>query len=220
MCALRGIGCQILGGSAIDELGRVGAVVESPCAVAVPVCGLAAGTLWLWARDDMAGAVDVLFVDEAGQMSLANVLAVSQAADSLVLLGDLQQLDQPQQGTHPRGTAASALKHLVGGATLEADRGLFLEETWRLHPEVCAFTSELYYEGKLTSVAQTHGQRVDGPEPFNGVGLRFVPVAHSGNSSESAEEVQVVREFVDALLAARPSRTRRGGWSSCSTRIG
>jgi len=138
----------------------------------------------------------------------------------LVLLGDPQQLDQPQQGTHPPGTAASALEHLVGGATLEADRGLFLEETWRLHPEVCAFTSELYYEGKLTSVAQTHGQRVDGPAPFDGVGLRFVPVAHSGNSSESAEEVQVVREFVDALLAARPSRTRRGGWSSCSTRIG
>ena len=48
-------------------------------------------------------AVDVLFVDEAGQMSLANVLAVAHAASSIVLLGDPQQLEQPQKGSHPDG---------------------------------------------------------------------------------------------------------------------
>jgi len=44
---------------------------------------VAAGSPWLWAREEMADSVDVLFVDEAGQMSLANVLAVSQAATSI-----------------------------------------------------------------------------------------------------------------------------------------
>jgi uncharacterized protein len=94
--------------------------------------------------------VDVLFVDEAAQMSLANVLAVCQAADSLVLLGDPQQLEQPTKGSHPDGAGVSALAHLLDGRqTIEEDRGLFLEETRRLHPDVCEFTSEVFYQDKL-----------------------------------------------------------------------
>ena len=96
---------------------------------------VAAATAWFWARPDAAAAVDVLFIDEAAQMSLANVLAVSQAAGTVVLLGDPQQLEQPMQGSHPEGADVSALHHLLDGhQTIAADRGLFLEETWRLHP--------------------------------------------------------------------------------------
>jgi hypothetical protein len=84
----------------------------------------------------MAAAVDVLVVDEAGQISLANVLAASGAAESVVLLGDPRQLEQPQKGVHPPGTDVAALQHLVGIYTLGRDRGLFLEETWRLHPDL------------------------------------------------------------------------------------
>ena len=73
------------------------------------------GTAWLWSRPDASETVDVLFVDEAAQMSLANVLAVSQAAKTVVLIGDPQQLDQPTQGSHPEGTDASALDHILGG---------------------------------------------------------------------------------------------------------
>jgi superfamily I DNA and/or RNA helicase len=85
-------------------------------------------------------------------MSLANVLAVSQGAKSVVLLGDLQQLERPMQGSHPDGIDVSALDHLlVGHATIPANRGLLLEETWRLRPSICAFTSELFYENRLRS---------------------------------------------------------------------
>jgi superfamily I DNA and/or RNA helicase len=92
----------------------------------------------------------VLFIDEAGQMSLANVLAISQAATSSVLLGDPQQLDQPQKGIHPPGAEGSAFDHLLQGrATITADQGLFLTETQRLHPDICRFTSELFYDGRL-----------------------------------------------------------------------
>jgi hypothetical protein len=91
-------------------------------------------------------------VDEAGQMSLANVLAVSHAANSVVLLGDPQQLEQPQQGSHPEGTDVSALEHILRGhQTIPPDRGIFLPETWRLAPSLCAFTSEVFYEGRLRS---------------------------------------------------------------------
>jgi len=115
-------------------------------------CPVAGGTSWLWARPEAFETLDVLFVDEAAQMSLANVLAVSHAAKTVVLLGDPRQLEQPMQGSHPEGTDVSALKHILGEhATVAADRGLFLEETWRLHPEICAFTSELFYEDRLRS---------------------------------------------------------------------
>src|SRR4029079_3954815 len=92
------------------------------------------GTSSLLSRPDAAASVDILFVDEAGQMSLANALAVSPAAQSLVLLGDPQQLEQPQKGSHPDGVGVSALEHVLGGAaTMPADRGVFLPTTWRLH---------------------------------------------------------------------------------------
>jgi uncharacterized protein len=168
---------------------------------------LAAGTVWLWARPEMAGAVDVIFVDEAGQMSLANMLAASGAAKSIVLLGDPRQLEQPQKGVHPPGTGVSALEHLVGNVPLDPDRGLFLNETYRLHPDVCRFTSELFYWGLLKSRYGLQHQSVDGPEPFQGTGLRFIPVEHTGNTSESEEEVRVVAELVDRLLRAEPMWT-------------
>ena len=108
-------------------------------------CNVAAGTAWLWSREDAFRSVDVMFVDEAAQMSLANVFAISQAGHSLVLLGDPQQLNQPMQGSHPDGTGVSALDHILGAhQTIKEDRGLFLEETWRLHPAICAFTSEMF----------------------------------------------------------------------------
>ena len=161
----------------------------------------AAGTAWLWARGEMAGSVDVLFVDEAGQMSLANVLAVSQAARSIVLLGDPQQLDQPQRGVHPPGADVSALAHLLGEhATIAQDQGLFLAETWRLHPDVCAFTSELFYDGRLASRPENRNQRLNCAGPLDGTGLRYVAVDHTGNQNESPEEVERVAELVGGLL--------------------
>ena len=125
--------------------------------------------------------LDVLFVDEAGQMSLANVLACAPAARAIVLLGDPQQLDQPTQGSHPPGAERSALGHILGDrATIEPSEGLFLGETWRLHPDICAFTSSAFYEGRLRPVAGLERQAVDGGGPLAGTGVRYLPVAHAG----------------------------------------
>jgi uncharacterized protein len=159
------------------------------------------GTPWLWARPDAIEAVDVLFVDEAGQMSLANVLACSQGARSLVLLGDPQQLEQPKRGTHPEGTDVSALEHLLGGhETIPDDRGIFLPETWRLSPSICRFTSEVFYEGKLHPLKGLENQVLVGTAPFEGAGLWVAPVAHEGNLTSSPEEVEVVDKIVTTLL--------------------
>lgn len=159
------------------------------------------GTAWLWAHPDAFEAVDVLFVDEAAQMSLANVLAVSQAAKTIVLIGDPQQLDQPMQGSHPEGTDVSALNHILGQAqTIADDRGLFLEETWRLHPDICAFTSELFYAGKLRSKPGLDQQAIISDGRIAGSGLRYLPVVHAGNQNSAPEEAEAIASLVTGIL--------------------
>jgi predicted RecB family nuclease len=160
------------------------------------------GTVWLWAPETSADVVDVLVVDEAGQMSLANVLAAAQSARSLVLLGDPQQLDQPLKGSHPDGAAVSALEHLLpdGAKTISPDRGLFLEHTWRLHPHICAFTSEAFYESRLQSRDGLEKQCLDGHAYLNGAGPWFVGIDHEGNQNASPEEAAVVEALVRGLL--------------------
>lgn len=171
-----------------------------------------AGTPWLWARSDMANSIEVLFVDEAGQMSLADVLAISQAAQSIVLLGDPQQLNQPQQGVHPPGVGVSALAHVLNGrATIEPGKGLFLKETWRLPPDICAFTSELFYDARLTARSENRNQRLNTNGPLDGTGLRYIPVQHTGNQSESPEEVDKIRGLINNLLADGATWTDKTG---------
>jgi uncharacterized protein len=160
------------------------------------------GTPWLWSRPEFAKSVDVLFVDEAGQMSLANVLAVSQAARNIVLLGDQQQLEQPKKGTHPEGVGVSALQHILGANLTMPERlGVFLDETWRLSPAIASFTSEVFYEGRLRSKPGLERQRLVGT-PFAGSGLWTLDVAHQGNRNASDEEVHVVDNLVTTLLAS------------------
>ena len=158
---------------------------------------LVGGTAWLWARADMQGLVDVLVIDEAGQFSLANAVAVSSAARSMVLLGDPQQLTQPTQAVHPDGAGISALDHLLDGHdTIPADRGVFLDTTYRMHPAITAFVSQTSYDGRLASVKGLQAQRIQAEGALSGSGLRWVPVAHEGNASASDEEAAVVAALV------------------------
>ena len=178
----------------------------------VPVGG---GTAWLWSRPEAFETLDVLFVDEAAQMSLANVLAVSQAARTVVLIGDPRQLDQPTQGSHPDGTDVSALDHILAGEkTLSPDKGMFLQETWRLHPDISAYTSELFYEGKLSSRAGLDQQVIHAEGAVRGSGLRYVPVEHHGNQNCSPEEAEVLRALVNGVLEDNATWIDRDGRKS------
>jgi predicted RecB family nuclease len=167
-------------------------------------CQVGGATAWVWAREEARNTVDVLFVDEAAQMSLANILAISQAARVLVMLGDPQQLDQPIQGSHPEGTDVSGLTHMLDGEqTIAPGRGLFLDLTWRLHPDICRFTSEVFYENRLQSRPGLEIQRVNSSSRVQGSGLRCLLVRHTGNQSSSAEEAEAVRALVHEILAAK-----------------
>jgi uncharacterized protein len=162
-----------------------------------PEVQLVAGTAWLHAREEMDATLDHLFVDEAGQVSLADALAVGTAARSVVFLGDPLQLAQVSQGVHPGGTGCSVLEHLLGDATtIPPERGVFLERTWRMHPRVCDFVSEVVYDGRLEPAPGRERQSLEGV----GAGLRYVPVEHEERSQSAPEEADAIAAAVAGLV--------------------
>jgi uncharacterized protein len=159
---------------------------------------LLAGTAWLFARPELDGTLDHLVIDEAGQVALADALALATAARNVILLGDPLQLAQVSQGVHPEGTGASVLEHLLGTwATIPEDRGLFLERSFRMHPDVCAFISEIVYAGRLRA-DDSAARRTTAL----GTGIRFLPVEHEGNRVASDEEVARVGSEIERMLGA------------------
>jgi len=144
-----------------------------------------------------AGALDLLVVDEAGQFSLADTIAVSRAAPRLLLLGDPQQLPQVSQAVHPEPVQRAALDWLADGEdTLRPDRGYFLASSYRMRPELCAVVSHLSYDDRLGSDPCTSRRTLDGIEP----GVRTVLVPHHGNRAASNEEADRIVDLVDDLL--------------------
>ena len=159
---------------------------------------LIAGTAWLFAREDFDQTLDYLVIDEAGQVSLADALAMGTSARNVILLGDPLQLAQVSQGVHPEGTGLSVLEHLLGDdATIPEERGLFLESSFRMHPDVCGFISEIVYTGRLYSDDSAARRST-----AFGTGIRFLPVEHEGNRSASDEEVARIKFEIESMLGA------------------
>jgi len=163
---------------------------------------LVAGTAWLFARDQHREAFNLLFIDEAGQFALADAVAVSLATQNVILLGDPQQLPQVTQADHPGGSGASVLEHLLNGAsTIPPGDGVLLTETWRMHPDVCAFVSERSYDSRLHSRAACSSRRADATTgALTGFGLRTLAVEHDGRSQASSEEAEAIAAACRHLL--------------------
>ncbi len=158
------------------------------------------GTAFFFARPEQEQAYDWLFVDEAGQVGLPNMVAMARCASNLVLVGDPRQLPQVIQGAHPDPANLSCLEWMLGDhATIPPDRGIFLPVSRRMHPKVCAFISTQIYEGRLDSHPDTACQRVRGTSSPE-AGAFWVPVVHQGNAQISAEEVTAIQSTIRNLL--------------------
>jgi len=169
---------------------------------------LIAGTAWLFSDGEMDQQLDYIFVDEAGQVALANLVAMGTSAKNIVLLGDQMQLGQPIQGIHPGRSGESSLEYLLNGmATIPAERGIFLETTWRMHPDVCRFISDAVYDGRLepepNNAKQTLLLTEDAHPALIPTGLRYVPIEHDACSQRSQQEADLVLELVISLLKQR-----------------
>jgi predicted RecB family nuclease len=164
---------------------------------AKPEFNVVAGTSWLFSSDKMAdNPVDVLLIDEAGQFALADALASSRSAHNLVLLGDPLQLPQVNLANHPGGGGRSALGQVIGDVvTLPPERGVFIEETRRMHPDICRFISEQIYEGRLGWHQDCEHQTTEA-----GTGLRWLPAHHVGNSTSSVEEALIIADHIARLI--------------------
>ncbi|HET7171892.1 MAG TPA: TM0106 family RecB-like putative nuclease [Gaiellales bacterium] len=176
-----------------------------------PEYALIAGTSWLFTREELDQTLDVLVIDEAGQISLADALAMGTSARSVILLGDPLQLAQVSQGVHPPGSGASVLEHLLAEhGTIPVDRGIFLTQTRRMHPAVCAYVSDAFYEGRLDAIPQCAERSTS-----LGVGIRWLSVEHDGDRVESVQEADAVAREIARVLAgtftdatgSRPLRT-------------
>ncbi len=185
----------------IDSVDTNGDAVESGAQ-------LLAGTAWLFADRALEASLDYLFIDEAGQVSLANLVAVATSARNLVLLGDHMQLGQPIQGKHPGHSGESALEYLLDGkATVAADRGIFLPTSYRMHADVCRFISSAVYDARLEPDPGNARQRLvldsAAHRAVRPTGIRFHPVEHEGCKQRCPAEADELAVIVASLLGQR-----------------
>jgi len=170
------------------------------------------GTAW-WFSAENGPSVDVLLVDEAGQVGLGHLVGMASAARNVVLVGDPMQLPQPTRGAHPRGSGASCLEHVIGEhAVVPPERGVFLGTTWRMHPVLARFVSEAIYDGQLVAEAgcarrrlvlnATNGSRAVHPA-LKPVGLSFVELDHDGCTQRSEPEADEIVRLYEQLIGAR-----------------
>lgn len=176
----------------------------------VLACGaqLVAGTAWLFADVRADQQFDALFVDEAGQVALANLIAAGTCARNIVLLGDQMQLSQPVQGVHPGRSGDSALDYLLDStATIPPDRGIFLATSWRMHPQVCRFISDAVYDGRLepeaANVRRTLVLNSSAHRLLRPAGIVHASIEHQGCSQGSEEEAALVAEMYASALQQR-----------------
>jgi superfamily I DNA and/or RNA helicase len=203
-CGVRGhyIVTQPIGHNDIDAIvtknGKISGLVSPSCVIGT--------TAWGFAREDMIDQLDYLFIDEAGQVSLANFIAISRSSKNIVLMGDQMQLGQPTQSTHPDDSGLSILDYLMQDkAIIPSDKGIFLDKTYRMHQAVNQFISDAIYEGKLKADKSNQSQVILGSKEKNCLvpleaGILYCPVAHTGNTQSSDEEVEVILDITDSLL--------------------
>ncbi|MGA3038975.1 MAG: TM0106 family RecB-like putative nuclease [Vulcanimicrobiaceae bacterium] len=162
---------------------------------------LFAGTAWAFGIPAMDQTLDYIFIEEAGQMALPAAMAVMTAARNVVMLGDPLQLSHVTHTDHPGDIGASVLEHLLDEELrpVSVDRGVLLTDSFRMHPDVCGFISELLYEGRLRSAEHRDQQHVDS-HGLSGTGLRYIPVEHALNTQSSLEEAKVIADEVRLLL--------------------
>ncbi len=177
-----------------------------------PSAQVVGGTTFFFSKEEQESAYDYLFVDEASQVSLANLIAGARASQNIVLIGDQSQLDQPLRARHPGNSGDSALTYYTEGrATISQDKGVFLPISYRMHPCICKFISNHFYNEKLTTHSSCNRQKILFPNKLKQsfslqipeAGIGFVPVEHSGNTHSSIEEAKAIGKLYKQLLRAK-----------------
>jgi len=221
-CAKQGLANAVVKcNSSKSEAQLVGSGIPLvPPAAITDAMSVVGGTTWMFCRDELAELFDLLVIDEAGQMSLANLLVMARCASSILLVGDQQQLAQPSQADHPGDSGLSCLEYLMQGVhVVPADRGVFLATSWRMEPSLTAMVSQLFYDGRLNANPANAINAISWRQPCLGAtgeplppqGLVFEAVEHSGCSVMCEAEIDRIEQIVDALLGSGYCHAEAGG---------
>lgn len=159
-------------------------------------------TKFAWCRPESTGLADILLIDEAGQLTLADSCAVAQAAPIAVALGDPQQLTAPVQAAHDESVNVSLLEHIAQGRDVLPDSvGVFLDLTYRMHPRVCQVVADLAYDGALASAPPAQERDIFG-EAISVAGLR-IPVQPGVvwvSLGDEEDEVEATCQVLDQIV--------------------
>ena len=187
-----------LNGKFIEDINKVGKEGYDPYL-------LFAGTAWLFSNEDLNQKLDYLFIDEAGQVSLANTLAMCTSTKNIVLIGDQMQLSQPIKGTHPGIAGKSSLEYLLEGYdTIPPEKGIFLNETRRLNKNICEFISSSFYESRLKPHPVTNERHVKLKlDKIKDEGINFIPMSHENNTQKSIEESEYIKDLMAKIVGKK-----------------
>ncbi len=167
---------------------------------------LYAGTKYHLSQWYYQNKLDYLFVDEASQISVADLIALGGIAKNIVLVGDQQQLGQPTQGSHPNDSGKSVLDYLLKDSdTISPDKGIFLNKTFRLHPNINLFTSENFYEDRLLVNENNINRKIEYKKNsiIETEGIRTVLMKHQDRSQTSIEEFEIIKKIIDQVMGCK-----------------
>ena len=167
---------------------------------------LYAGTKYHLSQWYYRSKIDYLFIDEAGQISIADLIALGGVAKNIILVGDQLQLGQPTQGSHPGLSNNSVLDYLLQGKdTIEDNRGIFLNRTYRMHPNINSFVSENFYENKLLTNPENKKRKIDLPNNFfiKNEGIHTILMDHEDCTQTSEQEFKKIDAIIKKLIGKK-----------------
>ena len=168
---------------------------------------LFSGTAWCFSRPACEEKLDYIFVDEAGQLTTADIIAISLSAKNVVIIGDQMQLSSPISAVHPGESGKSLPEYLLEGKdTISSNKGIFIDKSRRLHPKLCKFTSENFYDRRLKNLDITEKRKIIFSKKENllpETGILMVDAKHKEVCRQkSEEEGKIVKDFYNRLLGS------------------
>jgi predicted RecB family nuclease len=168
---------------------------------------LFSGTAWCFSRPACDEKLDYIFIDEAGQLTTADVLAISLSAKNVVIIGDQMQLSSPISAVHPGESGKSLPEYLLEGKdTISLDKGIFIDKSRRLHPKLRQFISENFYDERLKNFDFTEKRKIifsNKKDLLPETGIVMVDANHKNMCRQkSEEEGKLVKDYYNRLLGS------------------
>lgn len=169
------------------------------------------GTTYFFSDNSKNAWFDYLIIEEAGQVTLVDTLLVSASVKKqapghfggIILVGDHKQLLTPIKSTKHEGAEISGLEYFVDSDIVSDEKGVFIEETRRMHPTICEFDSKMFYESKLTAIDAMSQRKITSSHSdavFIDEQLIHYPVQHTGCSTKSEQEVDEIEKILLELF--------------------